>query len=80
MANVQVANLAQQRRVTRRPQHTFQLRHRPWEIQPFMLAPVLPGETMQNLLLQARVVTDPIKNPLIGWWCEHYVFYVKHRD
>lgn len=80
MANVQVANMPQARRVPRRPQHTFQLRHRPWEIQPFMLAPVLPGETMNNLLLQARVVTDPIKNPLIGWWCEHYVFYVKHRD
>lgn len=35
---------------------------------------------MRNLLLQARVVTDPIKNPLIGWWCEYYIFYVKHRD
>jgi hypothetical protein len=45
-----------------------------------MLAPVLPGETLKNLLLQARVVSDPIKNPLIGWWCEYYFFYVKHRD
>jgi hypothetical protein len=44
------------------------------------IAPVLPGETMKNLLLQARVVSDPIKNPLIGWWCEFYFFYVKHRD
>lgn len=45
-----------------------------------MIAPVLPGETMKNLLMQARVVTDPIKNRLCGWWCEHYFFYVKHRD
>lgn len=67
-------------RRSRRPQHPFYVRHRPWQIQPFFIAPVLPGETMKNLLLQARVVTDPIKNPLIGWWIEYYFFYVKHRD
>lgn len=75
-----VQPLARNSRVQRRPQHTFQLRTRPWQIQPFMIAPVLPGETMQSVLLQSRVVTDPIKNPLIGWWCEYYLFYVKHRD
>lgn len=64
----------------RRPVHPFQLRSKPWTIQPFLIAPVLPGETMQNLLLQARVVTDPLLNPLIGWWKEYYFFYVKHRD
>lgn len=64
----------------RRPQYPFQIAQRPWQIQPFMLAPVLPGETMKNLLLQARVVSDPVKNPLIGWWMEYYFFYVKHRD
>lgn len=67
-------------RTTRRPSHSFQLRSKPWVIQPFLLAPVLPGETLKNALLQARVVTDPIKNPLIGWWSEYYLFYVKHRD
>ncbi|MBR1134128.1 hypothetical protein, partial [Bradyrhizobium iriomotense] len=67
-------------RVLRKPTHHFHLRQRPWQLQPSFIAPVLPGETMKNLLLQARVVTDPIKNPLIGWWYEHYVFYVKHRD
>lgn len=64
----------------RRPQHTFQLRQKPFVIQPFMIAPVLPGETMRNLLLQSSVVSDPIKNRLIGWWKEYYFFYVKHRD
>lgn len=64
----------------RRPQHPFSTRTRPWQIQPIMLAPVLPGETMKNLLLQARVVTDPIKSNLVGWWSEFYYFYVKHRD
>lgn len=64
----------------RRPQHTFQIRHRPWQIQPMLLAPVVPGETLKNALVQARVVSDPIKNPLVGWWYEIYLFYVKHRD
>lgn len=64
----------------RRPVHTFTVKHRPWQIQPFMCAPVIAGETMQNLLLQTRAITDPIKNPLIGWWLEYFVWYVKLRD
>lgn len=67
-------------RATRRPNHPFQIRQKPWVIQPFFIAPVLPGETLKNLLLQSRVVSDPIVNPLIGWWKEYYFFYVKHRD
>ncbi len=35
---------------------------------------------MKNLLMQSRVVSDPINDPLTGWWCEFYFFYVKHRD
>lgn len=72
--------LAKTRRTIRRPQHTHQVRHRPFEIVPFMIAPVLPGETLRNLQLQARVVSDPIDNFLLGAWCEHYYFYVKLRD
>jgi hypothetical protein len=55
-------------RRARRPEHRFELASTPWAITPFLIAPVLPGDTMTNLLLQARVVSDPIKNPLIGWW------------
>ena len=69
-----------QKRKIRRPQHNFHIRTRPWCIQPTVIAPVLPGETMRNLLLQCRCVTDPVDNPLIGWWHEHYFFYVKLRD
>lgn len=67
-------------RIPRRPAHEFNLKNKPWAIQPFAIAPVLPGETLKNALLQARVVTDPIKAPLIGWWTEFYLFYVKLRD
>lgn len=75
-----VQEVPQVGRKQRRPVHTFQVRHRPWQIQPMVIAPVLPGETLENALVQARVVTDPIANPLIGWWIEYYFFYVKHRD
>jgi len=67
-------------RKSRFPAHKWQIRQQPWQIQPFMIAPVLPGETMDRLVMQSRVVSDPILNPLIGWWCEYYIFYVKHRD
>lgn len=75
-----VSMMNQMKRSMRRPRHNFNLVVRPWQIQPMLLAPVLPGETMKNLLLQARVVTKPIKSALIGWWCEYYFFYVKFRD
>lgn len=68
------------KRMARRPQHPFFVEHKPFQITPFFIAPVLPGETMKNLLLQTRCVTDPINNPLVGWWLEHYFFYIKLRD
>ena len=79
MPNV-VTKLEATGRKLRRPVHTFNLEWRPFELQPMMIAPVIPGETMKSLLLQARVVTDPVANPLIGWWQGFYFFYVKLRD
>ena len=78
--NVSIVNAPRSQRVPRRPQHTFYLRQVPFTIQPFMIAPVIPGETLQNLSFQARCVTMPVKNPIIGWWCEYYFFYVKLTD
>ena len=81
MSNIMLRqNVARTQRVPRRPEHTFHLRQQAFQIQPFFIAPVLAGETMKSLLLQSRVVTDPVKNPLIGWWLEYYFFYVKLRD
>lgn len=76
---VSTGNMRSQRRLQRRPQHKFNLKSKPFEICPFMIAPVLPGETMTNLLTQVRVVSDPIQNSLIGWHKEYYYFYIKHR-
>lgn len=80
MPGIKLQQMPVGRRVMRRPQHTFQSKQKPFVISPFMIAPVLPGETLKQLLLQSRCVTDPVKNGLIGWWLEHYFFYVKHTD
>lgn len=67
-------------RVGRYPKHTFNVREVPFTAQPFMLARVLPGETLENLFFESRVVTDPIANPIIGWKKEYYFFYVRVTD
>lgn len=73
---------ARTERQTRRPQHPFNVETKPFQIQPVMLAPVLPGETLKSLLLQSQVWSDPLNVGLknTGWWCEYNVFYIKHRD
>lgn len=80
--NLRIQELPQQQRRTRGPKHEHYLKHRPYQIQPFMIAPVLPGETMTNLVLQARCKTDALNADasLFGWWLEYYYFYVKLTD
>jgi len=71
------------KRVQRRPQHPFNLKTKPFTIQPFCLAPVLPGETLNSFMLQSQCWSDPLAaGPMknIGWWKEYAFFYVKHRD
>lgn len=77
---MQLAPVSKTARVLRHPQYDFAIQQRPFAITPFMLAPVLPGESLQFLQIQARTVTEPINSALLGMWLEHYVFYVKHRD
>lgn len=81
--NVRVAPApaAKMPRVGRRPQHPFNVITKPYQIQPVMIAPVLPGETLKNLMLQSQVWSDPLASGMknIGWWCEYHVFYVSHQ-
>ena len=82
MRNVQVVQTTEYKKQPRRvrsPKHTFNLKARPFEITPFMIAPVLPGETLDSGFLQASVVSDKIANNLVGWWHEYHVFYVPIR-
>lgn len=80
MQIVTMAQPGKPKRKNRYPRHPFKITQQPFVLRPFMLAPVLPGETMTNLLLQSRVVSDPIKDALAGWWLEYWVFYVKLTD
>lgn len=70
-------------RVGRRPQHRFNLKTKPYGLYPFMIAPILPGESLKNLMLQTQCWSDPLATGImrnVGWWSEYYFFYVRHRD
>lgn len=67
-------------RKPRKPRHEWYGVSRPWDIQPVAIAPVYPGDTLLNMLMQVRAVTDPIRNSLMGWWNEYALYYVKHTD
>lgn len=67
-------------RVGRYPKHTFQIKSLPFTAQPFMAARVLPGETLQNLFMESRVISDPVLNSIIGWKQEYFYFYVRITD
>lgn len=74
------APVPRQQRRTRAPNHQAYVHFLPWVLQPIMVAPVLPGETLKRLMFQARVLTTPLlNNQVSGWWFETYWFYVKHR-
>lgn len=67
-------------RIGRYPKHPFRVNSTVYAAQPFMLAPVLPGETLNNLYLESRVITDTVANSIIGWKKEYYFFYVRITD
>lgn len=67
-------------RVQRRPKHKWRINAQPYSIVPFMLAPVLPGETYLSSWTEAREVSMPVKSSIIGWSSEFYMFYVRIRD
>ena len=78
---VQVVNQdARYKRGHRRPSTPFNLKTQPWQVQPFCIFPVLPGETMRKLSHLSRTVSDPVKNRLMGMHIEYSYFYVKHTD
>lgn len=64
----------------RKPTFNYHLKQRPWQIQPFYIAPILPGERVKNQLWKQTSVSDPVPNRLIGWWQETTLWYVRVRD
>jgi len=82
--NLRVVNSPRVNRKTRSPQHTWAIKQRPFVITPFMIAPVLPGETLKAGVMQVRAVSEPLNSSrfssITGWWLEHYLFYVRHSQ
>ena len=77
MAVRNLLSAAPTERVGRYPKHTFRINSQPFHIQPFFTAPVLAGETLTNLHFEARAVSDPVLNKIIGWKKEYYFFYCR---
>lgn len=67
-------------RVGRYPKHPFQIKSKPFVATPFFIARVLPGETLNNLYFESRVITSPVVASIIGWKKEYYYFYVRVTD
>lgn len=79
MPSIQTTQALPQR-MMRRPVHNYVQYSKPWEINIAGIAPVLPGETLKNCLIQERCVSMPLVSPIVGWWHELYMFYVTHRQ
>lgn len=78
-----VQDVNQVRRKLRNPIHPHLIEHRPYQLQPFMIAPVMPGETLKQLSLQSRIISDPLKGGagnILPWWSETFYYYVKVRQ
>lgn len=71
-----VQRIKTQGRRQRRPKHTFNVRHIPYVIQPFMIAPVRPGETLVDMKATASAYSAPLASRNTGGWLEHMWFYV----
>lgn len=77
--NNRVVRAPRMARRIRRPVHNAYIHFLPHVIQPIYAAPVVPGETLKNMLIQGRIISTPVRNQVSGWWLETYHFYVKHR-
>lgn len=67
-------------RRTRYPKHSWHTYFRPFQLQPCALAPVMAGDTIKSMRFESRMLTDPIKDQVTGWWAELFWFYVRFSD
>lgn len=68
------------RRVTRRPNFPIAGAVKPYGLYPQWVHPVLPGETLQSMSQKSRMISMPVKHPMVGAWQEHWLVYVKFTD
>lgn len=68
------------RRGERRPVFRAALELEPWEITPFCCFPLLPGETLHNVLIDGRFLLNGCVSPLFPWYLDLQMYAVKLSD
>jgi len=68
------------KRVRRNPSFPLAGTMKPFGLYPVMATPVLPGETLTEFRLRRRILSLPVKHPLIGAWMETWLVFVKLTD
>ncbi len=68
------------RRGERRPVFRASVELEPWEITPFCCFPLLPGETLHNILMDGRFVLNGCVSPLFPWYLDIQLFAVNLSD
>lgn len=68
------------RRGERRPVFRASIEMEPWEITPFCCFPMLPGETLHNVLIDGRFVLNGCVSPLFPWYLDIQLFAVRLSD
>jgi hypothetical protein len=78
---IEVRNMPTSRnRRLRRPSYAWNGQLVPFTIQPVLIAPMLPGDSLKSGMFQTRAITAPVSDRLAGWWLETFFFYVKISD
>lgn len=81
MANLSIlATGAARSRKDRTPNFPIAGVMKPYGIYPIWGHPVLPGETLEECRIKWRVLSKPVKHPLVGAWCDTWLCYVKFTD
>lgn len=78
--NMLINQVTPQTRKGRYPSHDFNFRSIPFVAQPFLIAPMMVGETLTNIYMESRCVSQPILNPIIGWKQTYYFYTVRMTD
>jgi len=67
-------------RVSRSPNFPLAGTMKPYGLYPAMITPVLPGETLTEFEIKRRVLSMPVRHPLVGAWLETWLCYIKLTD
>ncbi len=68
------------RRGERRPVFRSAIELQPWEITPFCCFPLLPGETLHNVLVDGRFVLNGCVSPLYPWYLDIQLYAMRLSD